>query len=261
AQRRLAINEIRPEAPYHPNPRWHVDVRAILDGCDAIFVEGSAEEDALAPLGVEPSKLAAVPTPVPAPPQVRAELVGALCGSEGFVLLHAPIEPTQNQLQAVRAAQRADLPLVVCGPVIDAEYLSLVREFAGDRTVVVAEPDEGTLEALYRSAEVFLDAAWVGCGLSRAVRAVSRGAALALSNRLPVADLQMGEFARTVDPGDVAALARGLGDAWYARRNEPERFEQARLEGVARRGVRQVTRSIVLAYAQALERRKAPVLR
>jgi len=177
------------------------------------------------------------------------------------VLVHAPVESTQNQLQAVRAAQIAGLRLVLCGPIADPDYASLVRAFSDDRALLVGECDRRTIEGLYRGAAVFLDAAWVGCGLERTVRAVSRGAALAVSDRLPGADLELGEFMQAVDPADVESIARGLGDAWYRRSENPAQFEARRRQFVERWGVREVTRRIVGGYAQALARRKVPALR
>ena len=127
--------------------------------------------------------------------------------------------------------------------------------------MILGAPDPATLEGLYAMADVYLDVAWVGCGLARAMRAVSRGAALAISNRLPLADLGLGDFAREVDPGDVEGIARGLGDAWYLRQGEAARFESARREICARNGVREVTRAVAAGYVRALERRSQPVAR
>lgn len=258
--RRLALNSIVATTPFHPtNAQWEADVRTALTAADIVYAAGPAEEEALrayAP-GANVLKLA----PPIAPVLTEPRSIDALVGSEPYVLLHAPIESTQNQLQAVRAAQLADLTLVIAGPVADADYAAVVRSFAGDRTLLVGDPDAALLEGLYRGAEVFLDAAWVGLGPARAAIAFSRGAALAISSRSHPADLGLGEFLCEVDPGDVEGMARGLGDAWYRRREEPKAFDAARRDFAARAGVREVTRAVVGGYAGALERRNLLVLR
>ena len=257
--RRLAVNEVRAEVPFHPtNSRWEQDVRSAVSGADVVYVSGPLELDAVRALGIEGEIVIVAP---PIPTIEAAAPVDALVGREPYVLVHAPVESTQNQLQAVRAAQIAGLRLVLCGPIADPDYASLVRAFSDDRALLVGECDRRTTEGLYRGAAVFLDAAWVGCGLERTVRAVSRGAALAVSDRLPGADLELGEFMQAVDPADVESIARGLGDAWYRRSENPAQFEARRRQFVERWGVREVTRRIVGGYAQALARRKVPALR
>ncbi|MGH7328887.1 MAG: hypothetical protein ACREJX_11115, partial [Polyangiaceae bacterium] len=257
--RRLALNDITPDISFHAaNPRFESEARAALAAADVVYVCGQLEAEALRVLL---PTVDVISTPPPVPLSVAPKAVDALVGREGFVLLHAPIESSQNQLQAVRAAERTELPLVIVGPTTDADYAATLRAFAGDRTLIVGEPDAATLEGLYRRAEVFLDIAWVGCGLARCARAISRGAALVVSARMPSGDLGMTDFAYAVDPADVEAIARGLGDAWYRRLQTPEEFARARVQFATRAGVRSVTRAVVAGYSQALERRNSLVAR
>jgi hypothetical protein len=258
-ERRLALNELTAATPFHPtNPTWYRDVRTAVAGADVVYVAGKCEQEALEQLGAQGEIVRLLP---PIPPAGATAPIDALVGSEPFVLLHAPIESTQNQLQAVRAAQLADLPLVIAGPVTDSDYAALVRAFAGDRTILIGEPAPAVLEALYRGADVFLDVAWVGLGLARCARAVSRGAAVTVSTRMPGADFELGDFLCPVDPADVEGIARGIGDAWYRRRDEPEQFAAARFDFATRAAVAEVTRALVAGYAKALERRNSLVAR
>ncbi len=257
--RRLAVNQIIADAVFHPTqPTWKDDIASAMSIADVVFVTGPKEEEALRQVSAD-ANFISMPLPVahgsePAP-------IGALVGSQPYALLHAPIESTQNQLQAVRAVEMADIALVIAGPVTDADYASLVRSFAGDRVIMLDEPDPMTLEGLYRGADVFLDVAWVGCGLARAARALSRGAAPVVSARMPLQDLNLGEFGASVEPGDVQSIARGLGDTWTIRQHEASRFEEIRTSVLSGSGVRDVTTSIVVAYAQSIEKRTMPVLR
>jgi len=254
---RLAINQIVANGDFHPTqPRWRDDVVAALGLADVVFTLGPKESDAIAEL--DPSA-AIVNMPMPVSASAHPAAIEALTGPQSYALLHAPIEATQNQLQAVRAAQLANVPLVIAGPVADADYASLVRAFAGDRAVILGEPDSQTLEGLYRKADLFVDIAWVSTGLARAARAVSRGAALVLSDRMPWSDLGIEDFARGVSPGDAQGIARGLGDMWTIRQHEAERFEQIRAAAIAGWGVRDVTTRVVAAYAQAIEKRNITV--
>jgi glycosyltransferase involved in cell wall biosynthesis len=250
---RLAINTVVADGDFHPTqPRWRDDVRAALEMADAIFTLGPQETDAILQLAPSAS-IVSLPMPVAESPAVTA--VEALTGPQAYALMHAPIEATQNQLQAVRAAQLANVPLVIAGPVADADYAALVRAFAGDRVVILGEPDAATLEGLYRGADVFVDIAWVGTGLARAARAVSRGAAVVFSDRMPGSDLNLGNFGRGVSPGDAQGIARGLGDTWTIRQHESEKFEEMQASVVPGWGVREVTAGVVAAYGQAIEKR------
>jgi hypothetical protein len=257
--RRLAVNQVVADAVFHPTqPAWKNDIASTLEIADAVFVTGAKEEDALRQIS-DAANFITLPVPIargcePAP-------ITALVGMQPYALMHAPVESTQNQLQAVRAVEMADIPLVIAGPVTDADYASLVRSFAGERVIMIDEPDPATLEGLYRGADVYLDVAWVGCGLARAARALSRGAAPVVSARMPLQDLNLGEFAASVEPGDAHSIARGLGDTWTNRQHEALRFEEIRTSTLSGSGVRDVTTSVVVAYAQAIEKRNNPVLR
>ncbi len=257
--RRLAVNSIVADAMFHPTqPSWKDDIASAMSIADVVFVTGPKEEEALRRVSAD-ANFVSMPLPVAHSSDPAA--IDALVGSQPYALLHAPIESTQNQLQAVRAVEMADIALVIAGPVTDADYASLVRSFAGDRVIMLDEPDPMTLEGLYRGADVFLDVAWVGCGLARAARALSRGAAPVVSARMPLQDLNLGEFGASVEPGDVQSIARGLGDTWTIRQHEAPQFEEIRTSALSGSGVRDVTTSIVVAYAQAIEKRTQPVLR
>jgi len=254
---RLAINQIVADGDFHPTqPRWREDVLTALALADVVFTLGPKESDAIEQLDPSAS-IATLPMPVSA--SVRVASVEALTGPQAYALLHAPIEATQNQLQAVRAAQLANVPLVIAGPVADADYAALVRAFSGDRVIVLGEPDPEIMEGLYRGADLFVDIAWVSTGLARAARAISRGAAVVLSDRTPWSDLGLEDFARGVSPGDAQGIARGLGDMWTIRQHEAERFDETRARAIAGWGVRDVTTGMVAAYAQAIEKRNKTV--
>ena len=137
-----------------------------------------------------------------------------------FVLAHAPIEPRNNQLLLVRAAVSARLPLVVAGPIAEPEYAMAVKEQAGERVVFLAEPDEATAEALYRSATVFADVAWIRFGIHRLLRGAASGAALVAASEARMRALLGSDAVWEVDPGSQVAIALGLSDAWMHAREQ-----------------------------------------
>jgi hypothetical protein len=257
--RRLAVNQIVADAIFHPTQAaWKDDIAAAIGIADVVFVTGPKEEEALRQVSADANFIT---LPLPVAPACEPAPITALVGMQPYALMHAPIESTQNQLQAVRAVEMADIALVIAGPVTDADYAGMVRSFASDRVIILDEPDPMTLEGLYRGADVFLDVAWVGCGLARTARALSRGAAPVVSARMPLQDLNLGEFGASVEPGDVQSIARGLGDTWTIRQHEALRFEEIRTSALSGSGVRDVTTSVVVAYAQAIEKRNMLVTR
>jgi hypothetical protein len=169
-----------------------------------------------------------------------------LVGRDPYVLVHGPVESPGNQLLVARAAATLGIPIVVAGPVADPAYAELVREFAGEGVRLIAEPSLGQAAALYRSAAIVADVAWMGRGHARIVEAARSGAATVLA-RTRWADLPIpGQW--RVDPADVESVARGIGEAWDAvSQRHPVLGEVAAAAGGA--GARAL-RTIVLGYAR-----------
>jgi hypothetical protein len=172
--------------------------------------------------------------------------VGVLVGPDPYVFVHAPIGPAANQLLVARAATAARIPLVVCGPVVDASYLERVREFGGRDLVIVPEPSPAVAAGLRSAAAVVVDAAWLGAGAARLAAAVVAGAQVVLADRRPFA--LPGVTPYRFDPADVAALTRALGEAWDQARRQPPAPPR---EAVAVLGPDLVLRGIVRGYAEA----------
>lgn len=137
-----------------------------------------------------------------------------------FILAHAPIEARNNQLLLVRAAASARLPLVLAGPVTEPEYAIAVKEQAGDRVVFLGEPDEAAADALYRSATVFADVAWIRFGISRLLRASASGAALVATPEAQMRTMLGEKTVWEADPASEASIAVALRDAWIHSREQ-----------------------------------------
>ena len=108
----------------------------------------------------------------------------------------------------------AGLPLVIAGPVAEADYLALMRERIDERIVLLSNATPGELASLYRRARVYADVAWVDPGSARAARAALCGASLVLSRPYPAVE-QWG-CAWAADRVVLASVVAALTGAWEA---------------------------------------------
>jgi len=181
-----------------------------LARCDALLVSGAAEERLARTLGyagyigpVGPAVDAFAP----------AGETGHLTG-DGFVFAHGPVGMRSNFLTLGQAAMAAGLPLVIAGPVSEADYLALLRERTDERVALISDPTPHELAGLYRRARVYADVGWVDPGSARAARAALCGASLVLSRTN--AAVEQWDCAWGVDRVVLGSVAVGLTGAWAA---------------------------------------------
>jgi hypothetical protein len=242
AKRAVSVGDARGDVPFAPADAAVDDAAAALRDAAVVFAATEEEADAIRYRTGRTGTIVVVP-PVAAP---AAPLpVGCLTGADPFVLLHAPIGPVANALLVARCAAVAGIPLVVTGPVLDASYLALVREFGGPGLVVLpGEPAPGIAAGLRAAAGVVVDPGWVGEGGSRLAAAALAGTRLALADRRRF-DVP-GVAPRRFDPADATALTRALGEAWDEALRAPARPAP---ETVAALAPGTVVRTIVRGYA------------
>ncbi len=210
ARRAVSIGPAGADAPYAPAHASPADAAAALREATVVFAASEEEAEVIRARRGRGGPIAVVP---PLARRAEPHAVGMLVGDEPFAYVHAPIGPIANQLLVARAARDAAIPLVLAGPVADASYLELVREFGGPGLIVLpGEPHPGVAAALRAAAAVAIDAAWVGDGGSRLAAAALAGAQLVLADRRRFAL----PGAQRCDPGDLRSLARALGAAWDA---------------------------------------------
>ncbi|HZO94445.1 MAG TPA: hypothetical protein VFB22_11860 [Candidatus Baltobacteraceae bacterium] len=240
ARRVVSVGAATADGSYAPALAAPDDAAAALRDADLVFA--ASEEEAETIRGrrgrVGPIEIA----PPLAPDAVASARIGALVGSDPFALVHAPIGPLANQLLVARAARDASIPLVLAGPVADAAYLELVREFGGASLVVLGgEPACEVASALRGAAGVVADCAWLGDGGARLAAASLAGARLVVAERRAFAPAR----AQRCDPADVRSIARALGAAWdEALRVRERAADAAPAPGTA-------IRAIVRGYARA----------
>jgi hypothetical protein len=243
ARRAVTVENATAEGRYAPPEAGVEDAAAALRDASIVFTTSDHESQAVLRRSGRRSIVAVVP---PLVGSAQPAEVGVLVGPDPYALVHAPIGPAANQLLVARAAVEARVPLVLAGPVVDASYLERVREFGGRDLVVVPEPSAARAAGLRAAAAVVVDAAWLGAGAARLAAAVVAGTHLVIAERRPFSLPDVTPY--RVDPADVGALTRALGEAWdQARRQPPAQPREA--VGVLAPDL--VLRSIVRGYAEA----------
>jgi hypothetical protein len=246
ARRAVEIDGVSAMVPFGPPLAGLADSERVLAQADVVLVNSQREwalVDAL-----RPRRLTLVVPPLP----VRSsagEPIGALVGTEPFVLVHAPICPEANQLLLARAAAEVGVPMVLAGVIADPAYAERLREFAPANVSLIGEPSAAALGTLYGTATVMADAAWTTRGHGRLLTGAACGAAVVCSLarwiELPAEGRWM------VDPGDVASIARGIGEAWDAAvRSDPGVQATA---SFARDGLRTAAAAMLAAYSQIVQ--------
>jgi hypothetical protein len=178
----------------------------------AIFATHAEEEQARSRYGFSRSSRL-VPC-VPGPP-VSPEPIGALCGADEYVLVHAAVEPRANQWIVARAAAAIGATCVLVGTVEHVEYYQSVIEAAGHGLIWLPEEglSPGQLEALYAGARIYADLSWAGHGAARLVRAAAHGTVPAMSSSLGLAGIWP-ELTGGADPGSLESATAVMRQAW-----------------------------------------------
>jgi hypothetical protein len=210
ADRRLLVHA---EAERGKPAYDEMQLRAMLaQSRSAIFASRAEEAEVRSRFGFAGSSrlMPAVPS-IPVDPQP----IGALCGLDEYVLVHASVEPRANQWIAVRAAAEIGVACVLVGTVEHAEYYQSVLESSGSKTMWLPEPclSAGQLEALYAGARVYADLSWAGHGAARLVRAASHGTMPVLSTALGLGELWP-EVTGGVDPASLESAVSVMRQAW-----------------------------------------------
>jgi hypothetical protein len=183
----------------------------------------------------------ASPEPPPSP-------IGHLVPSAPFAFVHASIGARSHALFTALAAESRAVPLVVAGPCYDVEYLQTLRANAPS-AVVLADPDDGVISALYRRASIWVDAAPRPPSAGGLFRAAACGALPVLAAESPLVRI-VGAGAPTFrltsseDCATTLALAMSLTD-----RDDRIAALQARL--APRRDLAQTFGGLMAAYAVA----------
>ncbi len=170
--------------------RAHFD--ALVGDASAVFLAPGDEIDAF--VARYPNAHAARLTNLPPFPldELPSESIGALVGDRPFALLHGAVLLRNRQLPIVTALARANLPVVIAGPLSDVNLGVSMRRFANANAIFLTDPTPGELAALYRRAAVYIDASPRPFGYGRIVRAALCGALPLLPNDSPCVRLFAG---------------------------------------------------------------------
>lgn len=208
AQRLVTVDDATAAGAWSPAGAAVEDARWAIEHADLVYVHSESTRRRVETIRRGPTVLVA--------PVVPAELdrapIGAIAGTDRFILIHAPIGPVANQLLAVRAAETARIPLVIAGPVADPAYAALLGEFATPRVRFVPNPSPGMVSALYRAAAAFADVGWIASSAGRVATAAACEAAIVASERFGWE--RFGANSRlATDPADVLSVGRAFAAA------------------------------------------------
>lgn len=156
--------------------------------------------------------------------------IASLAGTAPFALAHAPVDWRTNSPLLARIAASHGVPLVLAGPAVSLSALRAALQVAPELITHVPRPSQAHLEALYRSARVYIDLSWAPLGLGRIARAAASGCRLLLSRASHAA--QVWPSAAQADPGSVDSMSSAFGQAWNAPQpplppNGPDLFSAA----------------------------------
>ena len=200
--------------PLPANP----DAVAVLNCAGALVVSGTAEEAIVRERFGYAGPVVAV---APLVPSVERCGVDAIAGIGDFILMHTAIEARTSVVMAALAAEAQGLPLVLVGPVADAETMLFLHAYGGDmlRYLPLNSLNDGQIEGLYARARVFADIPWNGRGLSRLARAGGYGASLVASTS-GAAGAIWGDAIHLADPASLPSISDALRAAWDAAPKE-----------------------------------------
>jgi len=219
--RALSIENAAPEREFDPRPAAEAAVKAMLARCDVTILSGPAEEALLRSRFGWSGSAIAVPGLVEGSP--RCEEARALAGDGEFILCELPVEARSNQIALALAAKKHALPIVFTGPVIDHTWFQGLMESMGVHAMWIPQRhlNLGNRAWLRARARVVADCAWTGRGIHSVAAAAATGAFPLLAASGYGREL-FGSLAELVDPGEHAAIEKGLVRAWERAADERE---------------------------------------
>lgn len=150
-------------------------------------------------------------------------------GLDDYVICVARIEHRKNQLMLALALRDAGILLVLVGHAADAEYLGLIRRFAGPNLLIInrLEPGSELLRSAIAGARVFVLPSWAEGAPLAALEAAAAGVSMVLSDRSSEREY-FGDQATYCDPADPVSIREAVLTA-YDRRWTPD--DRAALSG------------------------------
>lgn len=134
---------------------------------------------------------------------------------DSYVICVARIEHRKNQLMLALALRDAGIPLVLIGHTADAEYLRLIRRFAGPDLLIIdrLEPGSELLRSAVAGARVFVLPSWAEGAPLAALEAAAAGVRMVLSDRSGEREY-FGDQAIYCDPADPGSIREAVFTAW-----------------------------------------------
>ncbi len=246
-------------------PGYHAMVKQIVGLSNHLIALSNYEMEHLWKLGIAPRAFTLVPNGAD-PHQFQSatgELFANTYGIKDYVLCIGRIEVRKNQLMLSHALRDLDIPLVFIGNCFEPQYLKLLHQFSGPRTIFVEylPNDSALLASAYAGARVFALPSWSEGAPLTALEAAAAGCPLVLGDRSGIREY-FGDLATYCDPGNVADIRRSVRKAYYGKRQQSSRHAQ-RLKDLIRKNYNwsSAAEATAQAYREALasfKKQRAP---
>jgi glycosyltransferase involved in cell wall biosynthesis/Tfp pilus assembly protein PilF len=241
--------------------RVHVEYetlqRAVLGFVDAVIPVSDRERAALTQRYSNCPLAFVIPTGAEAPAPASPHLFVERFGLRDFVLVTGRVEPRKNQLMLLAALRDTDLPVVVAGAQVHAEYAALCRGYAPPNTLFTGRLDDEMLASARAAARVHALPSWWECAGLASLEAALAGCSVVMGNRAAEPEY-FGEGAYYCDPADVESVRAAVLHAHQRHAAEADRREALRASIIARCSWDSITTQTLEAYRAVGKLRQRP---
>lgn len=143
-------------------------------------------------------------------------LFKSLYNIDGYAIWYGAIEPSKNQLAAIRVLREKDIPLVIVGHSRNDEYYQECVNAGGASTIFIPDLPYGSdiVRSALTDAAFYIEVPFEPPGLS-AIEAGLSGSKLVLSESDWTRE-QFGDLAFSADPSDDCSIGRAIDNAMAA---------------------------------------------
>lgn len=232
---------------------------AVLDLVDAVIPISDGERDLIALRFPNAPRAYSIPTGVDAPLAASPEPFVEAYGVRDFVLVSGRLEPRKNQLMLMLALRDLDVPVVVAGAQVNADYARLCRQFAPKGAIFTERLDDAMLASARVGARVHALPSWWECAGISSLEAALADCNVVMGNRAAEPEY-FGDGAYYCDPANVDSVREAVLAAYENYDADVERRADLRVAIQDRYTWEAVATRTVEAYREVLSQRRRPSL-
>ena len=252
SERRVYVDDVSAVARFDNGEE--ASRKALLRQADFVITHSEAEREAIESYA---GRTEFISQSLPTVYREHARVsVSHLVPDQAYMFVQAPVEARQNVGLVLYAASALDIPCVFAGPILDRRLYRHIAARVGTNIVMVPESTPAELASMCEGAAVYLDAAWIGDGSSRIMRALMHGVVPVVSERRHL-DARLEAHVVRVDPASFDSLRNGMSNAWQ-RAGTPQSLLASK-ELQAAYDPATSFKTVIAAYVTARERRNSLV--